>query len=34
MSVREIAIALDISESNVKVRLHRAREKFRQIYEE
>lgn len=33
-SVREIAEALDLSESAVKVRLHRARQRFRQLYAE
>ena len=33
LSVREVAEALNISESNVKVRLHRARKMFRQFYE-
>ncbi len=32
-SVREIAEALEISESAVKTRLHRARELFRQVYD-
>ncbi len=32
-SVREIAEALDISESAVKTRLHRAREMFRKVYD-
>ncbi len=32
LSVREIAEALDISQSNVKVRLHRARKMFRVKY--
>lgn len=31
-SVREIATTLELSESAVKVRLHRARERFRQLY--
>ena len=34
LSVREIAAVLDISESNVKVRLHRARQQFREAYGE
>ena len=33
-SVREVAEALHLSEGAVKVRLHRARERFRQIYEQ
>lgn len=33
-SVREVAEALQLSESAVKVRLHRARERFRQLYTE
>lgn len=33
-SVREIAATLDLSESAVKVRLYRARERFRQLYEQ
>ncbi|MCE7985524.1 MAG: sigma-70 family RNA polymerase sigma factor [Caldilinea sp. CFX5] len=33
-SVREIAEALHLNESAVKVRLHRARERFRQLYAE
>ncbi len=33
LSVREIAVALGISEGAVKTRLHRAREKFRVAYE-
>lgn len=32
-SVREVAEALDISQGAVKVRLYRAREMFRQVYE-
>jgi RNA polymerase sigma-70 factor (ECF subfamily) len=32
LSIREVAQALNLSESNVKVRLHRAREQFRQLY--
>ena len=34
LSVREIAAVLEISESNVKVRLHRARQQFRKAYRE
>lgn len=32
LSIREIAEALNISESNVKVRLHRARKMFQVAY--
>lgn len=34
LNIREIAAILQLSESNTKVRLHRAREKFRQVYGE
>ncbi|MFO7537864.1 MAG: RNA polymerase sigma factor [Chloroflexota bacterium] len=34
LSVREVAAILEISESNVKIRLHRARQQFREAYGE
>ena len=34
LSVQEVATVLDLSESAVKVRLYRARERFRQLYEQ